>query len=103
MKKMIRQGDLLLISIPQPKIEGLAQPAKRKQASQLLIAGERTGHTHRLRCQVFQRHARNIVSTIVYLSLARILTHQEHSHVFVPEGWYEVRQQREYQYGRRWD
>jgi hypothetical protein len=89
-RKQIRQGDVLLIPVEKPE-EELSSPQE-----ELRIAGERTGHTHVLLAKVYRIQKEAIVKTYAYLATMAVLTHQEHTHVPVPEGWWEVRQQREY-------
>lgn len=103
-RKQIRQGDVLLIPIESPNEEGLFQPLQENQPLQeVRIAGERTGHAHVLPArQILARQAGAMTLLYAYLGAMQVLTHQEHSHVEVPEGWWEIRQQREY-LGRRLD
>lgn len=103
MKKrhQIRQGDVLLIPIEKPAEEGVFQPIDNPK--EVRIAGERTGHAHVLPAQtILMRQAGAMMLTYAYLGAMQVLTHQEHTHIEVPEGWWEVRQQREF-LGRRLD
>lgn len=103
-RKQIRQGDVLLIPIEKPSEDGLYQPVSEgKPLNEVKIAGERTGHAHVLPAQhILARQAGAMVLTYAYLSAMQVLTHQEHAHIEVTEGWWEVRQQREF-LGRRLD
>lgn len=83
---MIRQGDVLLIPTKLP------QKAKLKSGEGLRIAGERTGHAHELACDVYVQGEKEYA----VLSTEATMTHQEHQHLKIPAGVYEVKIQREY-------
>lgn len=94
--EMIRQGDVLLIPTDLPKS---AAAADRIGIS---IAGERTGHAHRLVGAVAVAGEREFVRG------GNLLTHEEHEHIATaPAQWYEVRVQREHvpamRPSARWD
>ena len=87
MDTMIRQGDVLLRSI-----ENLLQGATVRDEPGIKIAGERTGHAHRLMGIVFVAGAR----TLIRVSGLQPMTQEEHADVTPPAGLFEVVQQREY-------
>ena len=58
----------------------------------LRIAGERTGHAHELACDVYVQGEKEYA----VLSTEATMTHQEHQHLKIPAGVYEVKIQREY-------
>jgi hypothetical protein len=89
----IRQGDVLLIRIPEPGRRELATGTDGLPLGGVRIEGERTGHAHSLAGEVFDL-ARN--RRAILLRQPSTLTHEEHSHVLVPAGWWEVRVQREW-------
>ena len=86
---MIRQGDVLLKPV-QFDTKGKKPIAKDLYT---LALGEQTGHHHDIvgDVEVFQ----NGQAIILNVESAQ-LTHQEHAHLEVPKGMYEVVNQREY-------
>jgi hypothetical protein len=86
---MVRHGDLLIRSI-----DSVPKDAKRL-THRVLAEGEVTGHSHRLTSGVVleapdksRRYAR--------LAQPALVTHEEHAHIELPAGNYEVVYQREY-------
>ena len=107
--KQIRQGDVLLIRVPEPGERHLATGPDGLPLAGLRVAGERTGHAHVLPGEVYETPERR---RVVRLQEPTPITHEEHKHLVVPEGWWEVRIQREWgrpgMWGwggvfRRWD
>lgn len=100
---MIRQGDVLLIPTPAPKSPLRAIDGSGAPLAGVRIEGERTGHAHELAGRVYDAGHRRLI----FLERPTPLTHQEHRHVEVPAGWWEVRAQREFvpqsRPGRRYD
>ncbi len=95
---MLRQGDVLLIPANLPK------KATKIHNEGIRILGERTGHAHVLLGEVFTS---GDTSFILVPEKGGILQHEEHENIFVKEGLYEVRVQREFVPSegtvRRWD
>lgn len=93
---LIRQGDVLLIPCSAPP-ESAIQPDRIG----ISIAGERTGHAHRLVGTVALVGRRELVRG------GNVLSHEEHEHILTSPRWYEVRVQREHVPARgpaaRWD
>ncbi len=59
----------------------------------LRVEGERTGHAHVLPGEIYGTpDARRVVR----VHEPTLITHEEHKHLVVPEGWWEVRIQREW-------
>jgi hypothetical protein len=89
----IRQGDVLLIRVSEPNDRDLVTGPDGLPMRGLRVEGERTGHAHELAGEVFDlaNGAR-----VIALREPTALTHQEHAHIVVPEGWWEVRVQREW-------
>ena len=87
---MIRQGDLLFVSIEE--IEASAT----EDTSGILARGEATGHTHMIRPG--QRAAMMVAAGIVYINAMQecAVDHQEHKTVMLPSGKWRVNRQREY-------
>jgi hypothetical protein len=107
--KQIRQGDVLLIRVPEPGERHLATGPDGLPLGGLRVEGERTGHAHVLPGEVYETPERR---RVVRLHEPTPITHEEHKHLVVPEGWWEVRIQREWgrpvMWGwggvfRRWD
>jgi hypothetical protein len=89
----IRQGDVLLIRCTEPLTRDLVTGSDGLPLAGLRIAGERTGHAHELPGEVYETRAGR---RVIAVRKPTILTHQEHKHLLVPEGWWEVRIQREW-------
>lgn len=83
---MIRQGDVLLIPAELPK------NAELKSVEGLRVAGERTGHSHELACDIYTKKDKEFA----VVEKESTMTHQEHKHLQIPAGVYEIRIQREY-------
>lgn len=103
-RPMIRQGDVLLIPTGEPRDPQRVFDDSGQPLAGLIVHGERTGHAHRLPARVYDAGSRRLL----LLERPTPLTHEEHAHVEVPAGWWEVRQQREYvpaarRTTRRWD
>lgn len=84
-----RQGDLLIERVSELP-SGLTQ-----QHGQVIAAGEKTGHVHRLTSgQVY----RSASPTVCFFTLGEdaFLEHDEHPTLGIPAGTYKVLQQREY-------
>jgi hypothetical protein len=101
----IRQGDVLLVPIDEPAAPVRAVGPDGQPLAGVRIAGERTGHAHELAGRVYDSGPGR---RVVFLERPAALTHQEHRHVDVPAGWWEVLTQREYvplerRTARRWD
>jgi hypothetical protein len=97
-----RQGDILLVSVP--NIHKDARPLPRDGGRIVLALGEATGHAHAiadagatlLETLFRQRFLRVLAAGGVLLS------HEEHNPILLPQGAYEVRRQREYAPGAAW-
>ena len=91
MKNQIRQGDILLC-----RIEKL--PGNLKLKDKVLALGEATGHSHRFEDSddSVLVHVSNNGTQYVEVLKQSELKHQEHGNIEIPEGLYELRQQREF-------
>lgn len=107
--KQIRQGDVLLIRVSEPGERHLATGPDGLPLAGLRVEGERTGHAHVLPGEVYESPEGR---RVVRLHEPTPITHEEHKHLVVPEGWWEVRIQREWttpgqragrRVVRRWD
>jgi len=115
-----RQGDVLLIRVPQP-IDTLKLKLVPREDGQVVLAhGEVTGHAHRLsslECNLFidERRliseedtvgifsrlgggavGRPVPDKVLEVKETVMLTHEEHGPIELPPGQYIVRRQREY-------
>lgn len=101
---MYRQGDVLLVPVTDPpKARDLAYQKRRKGQGIILAAGEATGHHHRVRergARVYRGTEITNTSGKRFLFVGKngaTITHEEHDPVAVPQGVFEVVQQREYE------
>jgi hypothetical protein len=88
----IRQGDVLLTQCEEPKKITRTNDSDGRPMAGLLVAGERTGHAHRLPARVYDTPA----GRVLFLERPTPITHEEHAHIEVPAGWWEITLQREY-------
>jgi hypothetical protein len=91
--KQIRQGDVLLIRTTEPAEREIVIGPDGLPINGIRVEGERTGHAHELRGEVFDLPSG---TRAIAIRTPTSLTHQEHAHIVVPEGWWEVRVQREW-------
>ena len=90
--KPIRQGDVLLIP---------AEPIQGKNLNHLTLAlGEVTGHSHRISDGKAELIERDGTWYLRVDSPTATLTHEEHHEIKIPQGFWQVRIQREYELGR---
>lgn len=90
---MFRQGDVLVVSV-----DSIPKDASLQNGDVILAHGEATGHAHRIKhksARVLEKDGRR------YLRLPKeaILEHEEHEHLTIPKGEYEIIIQREYSPG----
>jgi hypothetical protein len=98
MRGQIRQGDVLLIPVEQPKGElTRATDDSGQPLAGLYVEGEATGHAHRLPARVYDSGE----GRLLLLERPTPLTHEEHRHVEVPAGWWQPVLQREHRSGLR--
>lgn len=90
---MYRQGDVLLIMLP-AKPEHLGVPLR----TNILLEGSVTGHHHSIQngkiYPIIQERASPVIAIVEAGSHCQIV-HEEHGPIDLPEGFYEVRRQRE--------
>ena len=93
---MIRQGDVFIRSA---KIPATAIKRDNKETGRLVLAyGEVTGHAHAISTLDFEVEAYEVAGK-TYLRVQgepATLKHEEHAHLQIPVGDYEVVIQREY-------
>ena len=91
--KQIRQGDVFLMKVQEPDERDLATGLDGLPLAGLRVEGERTGHAHVLPGEIYETpDARRVVR----LHEPTPITHEEHKALVVPEGWWEIRIQREW-------
>ena len=92
---MFRQGDVLLIPTGKPTRTGKAQP--RDDRGRIVLAeGEATGHAHAIASDTARLYGAGLDVRFLQVIGEATLTHEEHDTIVLPDGWYEVRRQREY-------
>ena len=96
--KQIRQGDVLLLKVQEPTQRDLATGPDGLPLAGLRVEGERTGHAHVLPGEIYETPDSR---RVIRVHEPTLLTHEEHQHLVVPEGWWEVRIQREWVGNRR--
>lgn len=90
--QQLRQGDVLLLRIQPP------HRAQRVDGVQgLRVEGERTGHAHVLEAEVYDTPT----GRVLHIDGDRMLTHEEHAALLVPDGWWQPVLQREFEPRRR--
>lgn len=92
-KTQYRQGDLLIEIINNVPKDAVPRP---KCKSILLALGEATGHHHTLELDDPADWWKIGDETVVQVTKAARVTHQEHGAIALPPGTYKVRRQREY-------
>lgn len=97
MKKLYRQGDVLIIRVA--RIPAKAAKQRRDRGRVVLAYGEVTGHAH----AIADSGAELLHDPATERAFLRVLTeggvelrHEEHATITLPPGSYEVRRQREY-------
>ena len=85
----IRQGDVLLI--PSQQVEG------QKLSHLILAKGESTGHSHCISKGKAELCEKDGVLYLQILSEMALLSHEEHQAIWIPQGIWMVKTQREYE------
>lgn len=105
MATMYRQGDLLFIQWePQARL-----PHVRRDTARRIILSENadTGHAHAIH-HFSAHHYRGLDQFVEVLKVEGVdVVHEEHDPIHLPQGWWKVVHQREYEYrpnqgGTRW-
>jgi hypothetical protein len=99
---MFRQGDVLLVPIPESRLPEAAVPVARDARGALVLAlGEATGHAHAVRAGDADLLADSAELDRRFLRIVSdaVLTHEEHDPIPLPPGLYQVVRQREYEPG----
>lgn len=88
MTKMYRQGDVLIIE---------CKPILGTKAKDMvLVHGETTGHAHRVEGNALVMDLKDGIKVIQALAESIKIVHEEHDTIVIPEGFYKVLRQREY-------
>ena len=94
---MARQGDVLIRQVK--SIPSNAQPREWKDRI-VLAYGEVTGHAHAIdvaeAVEFTMADAAGVVSRFLKVASEATIRHEEHAAVVLPDGLYEIVQQREY-------
>jgi len=99
---MFRQGDVLLVPIPEAELPAAVVPVAPDARGALVLAlGEATGHAHAVRAGDADLLADTAELDRRFLRIVSeaVLTHEEHDPIPLPPGLYQVVRQREYERG----
>lgn len=88
--KMYRQGDVLIVEAKRGPMRGQVKPA----ADNVLVYGEATGHAHRVEGDVAIMDTPE-GKTVEAAKPFRVV-HEEHDTIEIPEGFYRIIRQREF-------
>lgn len=95
MRRIYRQGDVLLIQHDQP-VPNAAELIPPEQPGRVILAhGEATGHAHALSTKHASMY-RWEGERLLTVADGGLLVHEEHTHIPLPAGNYRVIQQVEY-------
>jgi len=95
---MYRQGDVLLVPVSVSEFD-LDRVYRKRGEGIILAAGEATGHHHRIRdrsAREYRSHRGPSRRFVRVGSRGATITHEEHDPIQVPQGTYEIVQQREF-------
>ncbi|WP_433789886.1 hypothetical protein [Actinoplanes sp. CA-252034] len=95
---MYRQGDVLIIPIPQREVPSCAPVPRDRRGRMVLARGEATGHAHVVGGPGLQLLADVDDPESLFIDVASHgrVTHEEHGPISLPSGHYRVVRQREY-------
>jgi hypothetical protein len=99
---MFRQGDILLVPIPDSQLPEAVAPVGRDSRGRLVLAlGEVTGHAHAVSTPDADllADAAEVDRRFLRIVTEAALTHEEHDPIWLPPGLYQVVRQREYEVG----
>jgi hypothetical protein len=94
MKKSYRQGDVLIVECD--RVDG-GKEVEREDGRIVLAHGEATGHSHAIASMdatLFMDEA--TLNHYLDVRAPVVIEHEEHGHIELPSGYYQVRRQREY-------
>ncbi|MEO5878317.1 MAG: hypothetical protein ABIS86_08110 [Streptosporangiaceae bacterium] len=95
---MYRQGDILIVPVPEESVPAGLVPADRDHRGRMVLAlGEATGHAHALQAPgTLLRDGGLMSPDYLHLPGGGRLSHEEHAAIVLPSGWYRIVRQREY-------
>lgn len=88
--KMYRQGDVLIVE------EKRHMRRLKVQQDGVLVLGEATGHAHRVEGPKFSVMVDDAGNKVIDAAQAFRVVHEEHETIEIPEGFYRVVRQREF-------
>lgn len=102
---MYRQGDVLIVPVTEtavPHAVRAAGPRRRAPRERMVLAlGESTGHAHAVLATQdhgdFYPAATEADPAYLFLPRGGKVVHEEHGTIALPDGWYRVVRQREYE------
>ena len=97
---MYRQGDVLIIPMHKQNFKQ-ARKRKPENGRVVLAYGEATGHAHTMDADAVRLFEAvddddTMITEVLMVDQATLLTHQEHYPIRVPRGMYRIVHQREY-------
>lgn len=97
-RRVIRQGDVVLIPIDTLPPGKLVKQARRPGLGLVLAEGEVTGHHHAIATRNCDLHAteESGVTVLEVRAAMAALTHDEHATVAIPSGFYRAVIKRQY-------
>jgi hypothetical protein len=101
---MFRQGDVLIVPIPETAVAATALAAgpqeRRGETPMILALGESTGHAHAVvGAGCLYPAPSEAEPAFLHLPRGGRVVHEEHGTIPLPEGWFRVVRQREYEPG----
>ncbi|MFD0638124.1 hypothetical protein [Catenulispora yoronensis] len=102
---MYRQGDVLIVPVTETAVpEGVRAEGPRRRAPRepmILALGESTGHAHAVLAAQDDGHfypaPTDSDPAFLFLPRGGKVVHEEHGTIPLPEGWFRVVRQREYE------
>ena len=97
-----RQGDVLLVRIPEPPVRqggrGFRRDERTRVDGRLILAyGEASGHAHAIGCPTAELFDSSDDRRFLRTPEPARLEHEEHDPIDLDAGWYEVIRQRQYE------
>lgn len=95
MRRMYRQGDILLVEVNK-KPKDVVKKEEFKNRDCILAEGEATGHHHRVKNAMAVLLTLAAGERILQLQKEASFVHEEHGEIRLPEGDWQVIRQQEY-------
>jgi len=96
---MYRQGDVLVVPVSENKVPAGLVPAPRDRSGRMVLAyGEATGHAHVVTGEGLSLLCLpdDLEAMFLHVRVYGRISHEEHSAIGLPAGYYRVVRQREY-------